>query len=181
MFDLNEKKFGGTVIFNNGQSGVAKNVEISVEKRTADEPETYPNYRLVVSDGASKINQGFYYPKSNASKSQEQNDQGEVREVGRVMSIARATMGPDYTFPNVSSSKEAFDVLFNLVRENCGGKLYNVFTTFGTTGYPSKYLGLRYFNFIEPANVPVSRLKPAASDLMERLEQDAPVGESDMA
>ena len=57
MFDLNEKKFGGTVIFNNGQAGLVKNVEISVEKRQPGEPETYPNYKLVVSDDLGKVNQ----------------------------------------------------------------------------------------------------------------------------
>lgn len=178
MFDLNEKKFGGTVIFNNGQAGIAKGVEISVEKRQADEPDTYPNYKLVVSDGVSKVNQGFYYPKSDPNKSEEQNDQAAVREVGRIMHIARAVMGANYTFPNVSSAKEAFDVLFNLIRENAGGKTFNVFVTYGTTGYPDKYLKLRYFNFIEPSDTAVSRLKATPSDLMERLEQDAPASGS---
>ena len=178
MFDLNEKKFEGTVIFNNGKGGLVKDVNISVEKRKMEEPDTYPNYKLVVSDGVAKINQGFYYPKANANKTAEANAQGEAREVGRIVHIARAVLGQDYVLPKVESAKEAYDVLFELVNKNAEGKTFNVFATYGTTGYPSKFLGLRYFNFIESADSNPSRLRTGASDLLERLEQDAPAGES---
>ena len=174
MFDLNEKKFGGTVIFNNGKGGVAKDVEISVEKRKQDEPDNHPNYKLIVNDGAATVNQGFYYPKFNPDKSEEQNNQGAVREVGRVMHIARAVLGADYTFPSVGNAQEAFDVLFRLISDNAANKKFNVFVSYGTAGYPGKYLGLRYFNFIEPAGEGPSRLRPGAADLLERVEQDAP-------
>lgn len=181
MFDLNEKKFGGTVIFNNGVGGVAKDVEISVEKKKADEPDSYPNYRLVVTDNAgAKINQGFYYPKSDPNKSPEQNEQSTVREVGRVIHIARAVMGNDYQFPQVNSSKEAFDVLFKLIHDNAGGAKFNVFVGYGTRAYPDKYLKLRYFNFIEPADTNPSRLRVTPNDLLERVEQDAPSSDTGM-
>ena len=177
MFDLNEKKFGGTVIFNNGQGGVAKGVDISVEKKQLDEPETYPNYRLVVTDDAgAKVNQGFYYPKADPNKSPEQNEQAAVREVGRVIHIARAVLGTDYDFPAVESAKDAFDVLFKLIGDNAGAHKYNVFVSYGTKGYPSKYLGLRYFNFIEAEGTEASRLRVSPQDLLERLEADAPAG-----
>jgi len=179
MFDLNEKKFGGTVIFNNGDAGLVKDVKISVEERSAGEPDTYPNYKLVVEDNLGKINQGFYYPKSDPQKSDEINEQNAVREVGRVMHIARAVLGADYVFPNVTSAKEAFDVLFKLIKENAVDKKFNIFATYGSASYPNKYLGLRYFNFIEPNSANPSRLRANASDLLTRLEQDAPASNNE--
>lgn len=180
MFDLNEKKFGGTVVFNNGLGGVVKNVNITIEQKQADEPDTYPNYRLVATDDAgAKVNRGFYYPKADPNKSNELNEESAVREVGRVIHIAKAVLGNDYNFPKVASVKEAYDILFKLISENSTDKLFNVFVSYGTKDYPSKYLGFRYFNFIEANSVENSRLRVGPQDLLERLEQDAPreVGE----
>jgi len=175
MFDLNEKKFGGTVIFNNGQGGLVKDVTISVEKRGAGEPDTYPNYKLVIEDNTGgKINQGFYYPKNDPQKSAEENDKKAVREVSRIVHLAKAVMGANYEFPKVESATEAFDTLFKLVRDNAGAKKYNVFVTYGTAGYASKFMGLRYFDFIEDAATPVTRLRVKPGDLLERVEQDVP-------
>jgi hypothetical protein len=175
MFDLNEKKFGGTVVFNNGQGGLVKDVIISVEKKKAEEPDTYPAYKLVIEDNTGgKINQGFYYPKNDPQKSQEDNNKREVREVSRIVHIAKAVMGADYEFPKVDNANEAYDTLFKLIRDNAGAKKYNVFVTYGTAGYASKFMGLRYFDFIEDAATPVTRLRTKAGDLLERVEQDTP-------
>lgn len=179
MFDLNEKKFGGTVIFNNGQGGKVDNVMISVEKKKAEDPDTYPSYKLIVEDSnGGKLNGGFYYPKADPNKSDDDNAKREVREVGRVVSIAKSVMGADYDFPKVGSSKEAFDVLFKLVNDNAGAKKYNVFVTYGTTGYAKKYMELRYFDFIEDAATSITRLRAKPGDLLERIEQDAPSSDS---
>lgn len=173
MFDLNEKKFGGTVIFNNGKGGLVKDVKISVEKRKADEPDTYPHYKLVVEDSTGgKINQGFYYPIADPQKTDEINGQRAVREVSRVVQIGKAVMGNDYNFPKVDNAKQAFDVLFELIGDNSSDKTFNVFATYGTTGYPSKFLGLRYFDFIESTEKVSGRLTSKANDLVEKLEQD---------
>lgn len=178
MFDLNEKKFAGSTIFNNGAAGLAKGVEISVEKRTNDEPDTYPIYKLIATDSSgAKVNQGFYYFKPDPQKSDEQNQKSEVLQVGRVVHAAKAVMGADYSFPKVESSKEAYDVLFKLIKDNAGAKKYNIFVNYGTKGYPKKYLTLRFFDFLEAedaSNPRVSVTKP--DDLLERVEQDAPQG-----
>lgn len=172
MFDLNGKEFQGNTIFNGGVAGLVKNVEISIEKKQDDS--NTPDYKLIVTDGSSSINAGFYYVTPNPSKSEEDNAKYSRQQVSRVLHIARAVLGKDYKFPNVSNAKEAYDVLFKLVADNCAGKKFNVYATYGTDSRPSKYLGLRYFNFIEPAGVQVSSLRLGKTDLLERLEEDAP-------
>lgn len=181
MLDLNSKEFNtGSSIFNNGAAGKVDNNTISVEKKKVDEPETYPDYKLIVTDEAgNKLNQGFYYPTPNAQKTEEENKKRANTEVGRVLHIAKAVLGNDYEFPAVKTAKEAFDVLFKLIAQNAGDRRFSVFVTYGTKNYPSKFLGLRYFTFIEPSELPAgtgSRLKIAAADQMERLSEDAPTG-----
>tara|TARA_R110000772_G_scaffold54130_1_gene123535 strand:- start:55593 stop:56177 length:585 start_codon:yes stop_codon:yes gene_type:complete len=175
MIDLNGKKFEGTAIFNGGNAGVVNEVEISVEKKGADQPDTYPMYKLIVTDkGGAKVNQGFYYFTPNPDNDDAYNEKRETQEVSRVLHIARAVMGTEYAFPAVSTSKEAYDVLFKLVADNAGGKKFNVFVTYGTNSRPSKYLGLRYFNFVETSvEGTTSRFRVGAQDMMTRLTEDA--------
>lgn len=173
MFDLNEKKFSSNTIFNNGQGGKVDNVKISIERKKQDEPDTYPDYKMIVEDKAGgKINQGYYYPKANAQKSEEINAKAEIREVSRIVHIAKTVMGEKYQLPAVDTAKEAFDILFKLISENAAAKLFNVFVTYGTTGYVSKYMGLRYFDFIEESTANPSRLRTKPGDILTRVEAD---------
>tara|TARA_R110000822_G_scaffold73853_11_gene177618 strand:+ start:1429 stop:2025 length:597 start_codon:yes stop_codon:yes gene_type:complete len=172
MFDLNDKGFNGTVIFNNGQGGKVEGVSISVEKKDAEQPDTYPAYKLIVEDATGgKINQGFYYPTPKQGDSEENNMKRIKREVGRVIHIARAVVGNE-PLPTVSNAKEAYDVLFKLINDKAVGQTFNVFATYGTAGYASKYLGLRYFDFIENTSLPTGRLSVKNGDLLDRVVED---------
>jgi hypothetical protein len=183
MFDLNDdKQFGGVQIFNGGEAGLTKNVEISVEKKQVDDADNHPDYKLLAKDASgATINQGFYYYKPQPQLDSDENKKKEKVQVGRVLSIAKAVMGNDYVFPQVNSGKEAFDVMFKLIEENAPGKKFNVYTTYGTQAYPSIYLGFRYFNFIEPANVEISTLKPNNNDVLVRPEADNDPSEDELS
>lgn len=173
MFDLNDGNFGGIQIFNDGEAGLVKNVEISVEKRGVDEPDSYPDYKLLATDSSgATVNQGFYYFKPNDQRSEEENNKSEKILVGRVLSIAKAVMGKDYKFPVLNTSKEVMDTLFKLIKDNAVGKKFNVFVTYGNDYKPSAYLSFRFFDFIEPYNGEESSLKMKKGDLMERPEAD---------
>lgn len=173
MFDLNGNEFQENVIFNKGVAGLVKNVDISIEKKT-DGGNT-PDYKLIAKDNASSINVGFYYITPNPQKTAEENEKWEKMNVSRVVHIARAVMGKDYSFPAVTSSKQAYDVLFDLVSKNCAGKKFNVFNTYGTTNKPSKYLGFRFFGFIESADNNPTTLISKQGDLLERPSEDSNV------
>lgn len=176
MFNLNDTNefSGGNPVFNSAQAGLVKNVTISVEKKQSSDAENSPDYKLLVSDGKASINDGFYYnPKGYESMSEDELNRKHKLQISRIRSIAVAVMGQDYEFPEVSSAKEAVDVLFKLIRDNAGDKKFNVYTTYGTVSYPRQYLQLRYFDFIEPAEMDGATLRPKAADLLKRIEADS--------
>jgi hypothetical protein len=176
MFNLNDKSFdGGVAIFNGGVAGKVNNVGISVDRKKSTDPDNSPDYKVYFKDAqGALINQGFYYHKDNEMYDEKRNKDLEVYLVSRVLSIAKAVVGKDYTFAEYQTSKEAIDGLFKLINENSADKTVNVFVTYGTTTKPSQYLGLRYFNFVESTDASPSRLVKNNTDQMERIVADAP-------
>jgi len=177
MIDLNGKEFAQTnvSIFNDGEAGLAKNVDVKVEKKQPSDADNLPDFKVIYSDSLGSVNQGFYYFTPNPQDSPERQAERETQELSRVLHLARAVMGTDYKFPAVGTVKEAYDTLLGLVAKNVEGKKFNVFVTYGTLNRPNKkgYLGVRYFNFIEPADVEKSTLRTGKQDLMHRIEPDA--------
>lgn len=178
MFNLNDANFGGGItVFNNGNAGKVEGVKMSVTKRSVEDPDNSPNYKLVFTDNAGGvINTGFYYHENNNSKTEKQNNDAATWLVSRVHSAAKAVVPANFVFPEVKTAKEAVDSLFKIIKDNCEGKLVNVYVTYGTVSKPSKYLTTRYFNFVEAADTPANqtRLKPSNNDQMIKLEADAP-------
>ena len=168
MFDLNKKE-ALSAVFNNGVAGKAVGVNITVEKRKVDEPDSYPDYKVIVSDesGGMPINQGFYINSEDDEKRQQMTYQ-------RVKSIADAVVPEDFVYPEVNGYVDALNTLFKVIKENADGKKVDVFVTYGYTAKPSKYLGLRMFNFIQKQGASFDRLKPSNTDILERPEADAP-------
>lgn len=167
-FNLNEK-VAGSAVFNNGVAGKAVGVNITVEKRKVDEPDSYPDYKIVVSDesGGMPINQGFYINADEDEKRQNMTYQ-------RVKSIAEAVVPEDFVYPDVNGYVDAMNTLFKVIKENSDGKKVDVFVCYGYTAKPSKYLSLRMFDFIQKQNASFDRLKPKNTDVLERPEADAP-------
>ena len=175
MFDLNKKE-AGSAVFNNGVAGKAVGVNVTVEKRKVDEPDSYPDYKVIVSDesGGMPINQGFYINSEDDEKRQQMTYQ-------RVKSIADAVVPEDFVYPEVNGYIDAMNTLFKVIKENADGKKVDVFVTYGYTAKPSKYLGLRMFNFIQKQGASFDRLKPSNTDILERPEADAPKADGEGA
>lgn len=183
MFDLNEMNTGGTVIFNNGKGGLVRNVTVKVAKKEASEPDTYPDFKIIAKDKqGAEVNQGFYYFKENEKYDKSKNDRNEQLLVSRVLSIAKAATADveDFKFPEVSNSKDALNKLFKIIRDNSEGKEFNVYVTYGTVGYPSKYLGFRFFDFIELNSGEDTKLYPKNGDLLDRIQEDSPNTDLDL-
>lgn len=158
--DLNGQEFKDKEIkiFNKGETGKAKNVKLTVEKKELDAAPNHPDYRIVFTDEEGSVNTGFYREPKN-----------EQIEIKRLLHVARAVLGKDYQFPKVNGTTEAIDVLVKLIRDNSNDKLFNVFVTHGNEYKPSKYLGLRYFDFVESSDTPESESKLFAKkdDIMD--------------
>lgn len=172
MFDLNGEDFKEREIkrvFNDGNGGKVSNVIISkVEKKTLDDDANAPDYKIYFEDNqGAEINIGFW--------KEAKDDAGAKRELSRLLHIARAVLGSDYKFPAVASYTEGVNVLSKLIKDNAQGKQFNIFVAYGTEGYPKKYLTIRYFDFIEPADTPQSesRLFTKKSDLLEPITDDS--------
>lgn len=182
MFDLNGDDFKSqsVAIFNNGVAGKVENVSIKVDKKKADDADNAPDYKIIYSDAIGSVNMGIYYPTSESTEQQVK------LTVGKVLAIARAVMGEDYVFPDVSSAQEAIDLCMKLVNKAQETAKVNIFVTYGTQGSPKGYLGVyKNFDFIEAAGTTVSKLrltrnpsKPQYNDLLEKIEADAPVAAS---
>jgi len=54
MINLNDDTFDGgsnVTIFNNGTAGIVENVKLSVRKKTAEDKDRAPDYKLTYTDG----------------------------------------------------------------------------------------------------------------------------------
>lgn len=174
MFDLNEK-VNNISVFNNGVAGKTIGVKVSVEKKQPDAADNQPDYKLVVLDesGAEPIKQGFFINNDHT-------DTKKTQTIQRIKSIAETLVPTDFVYPEHNGTYAgAANALFKVINDNCDDKKVDVFTSYGyiskTEGpKPSKYLGLRMFNFIQKQNASFDRLKPSNTDILERPEADAP-------
>lgn len=176
-FNLNDNSLvsGGIKVFNNGIAGVVKNVKLSVTKKTPEEQEMSPDYKVIITDDdGAFINQGFYYHKEDSNKSSEQNDKNAGYLVGRIQSVSNSVVPAGFIYPEVSNknANEIVDILFKIINDNCEGKTVNVLATYGRKVNPSQYLGLRFFDFIESGDAVNSKLKVKGDDMIERMVAD---------
>lgn len=175
--NLNDSQFAGKTIFNNGKAGVASNVKLQVVKKTSSDKETAPDYKVIFTDSqGGELNEGFYYFKPRPGATPEEVKKAEGYELSRLVHFARAVMGKNAQLPEVSSVQAALDTIMKLVNDNVGDKQFNIFVSYGTVDRPSQYLGLRRFNFIEPATED-SGLFQAPRDNMDRVTPDTPSNE----
>lgn len=181
MINLNDNSFQDKVVkvFNNGEAGKVENVSIDrIEKAGKNYDKTgdqIPDYRIIFKDEeGSELNQAWWYLSQRDMETDEQYKARFEREIGRLLHIARAVLGADFDFPEVKDEKEALDVVIKLIKQNSEGKTYNIFVCYGTKQRPSKYLNLRYFNFIEEGEAKPTRLRVSPSDQMTRIEADSP-------
>lgn len=184
IFDLNNGSLvsGGTAIFNNGLAGKVDGVSIEVKRKEATGPFSYADYTLVVTDpSGSSLNNLFSYHKNNDQYDQAKNQANQGYLLGRIQTIANSVVPAGFIYPDVAamSCNEIVDVLFRIIHDNATDKKVNVFVTYGTKTKPSKYMGLRFFNFIEAPETTKSRLAPTGNDMMERIVEDAPAGDSE--
>ncbi len=181
MINLNEEKFNqkeGKAIFNDGKSGVVENVAISVSKKTPEDKEKSPDFKLVFKDSnGAECNLGFWVIlEGSAFKTKEEL----IMSQGKVLKhLVHAVYGPDYELPSFATPTEMLNTCMKLISQGCAGKgnVFRIFTNYGTTTSPKTHLQPRsWVPMVETMATPLSETRLMASSIeqMVKISPDTP-------
>lgn len=180
MINLNDDSFAGSKnvsIFNDGNAGTVENVTVTVVKKTGEDKDSAPDYKLVWTDNSGATTNSAYWYVNEATQYSTVDEQ--IKKQGKVLRHAvKAIYGSDFQFPEYANQKEMLDGAMKLIRDGAQGNTYRVFANYGTTSYPKGFIQVRSWTpFIEPMTKSAedSSLKSMNIDAMDRLTEDAPV------
>lgn len=167
MLDLNSFSEENEVsILNNGEAGKVENVKVRVQKKTPEDHENAPDFKIFYKDNTGEINDGIYYPSSTHS-----NPKFIVTRLLNVL-YALDPSAKDKQLPKVKDFEEAINTVMKMINAASKTGTVNIFVNYGTKNRPSNYLTVRAIDFIEPVGKENSKLKALTSgkyaDLMER-------------
>jgi hypothetical protein len=169
MINLNDERFEEREfkIFNGGEAGVVKGCSVRVEKKTANDTENAPDYKLFVTDETgAEFNKGYF--KGNLDDMSEGQEQFFVKEMKHLAKVFRVQ---DQLPTQVASYEELIDTTMKLCNKNQANVKVNVAVCYGTVDYPRRFLELDGFWGIQNVEDGVPRLSRKA--LTERPEPDS--------
>jgi len=184
MIDLNEGSFDqkqGKAIFNGGNAGIVNDTVITLVKKTNEDKETAPDYKITFTDekGASCNTSLWYVTKDTQYADIEK----QVQKQGKILKhLAHAILGPDFKFPPFNgdtlkdSAKVMLDGVMTEIRKGLprAGK-FRMFSNYGTVDYPKGFIQPRsWVPFVESMSVSIddTRLVEGDIDQMARKEKD---------
>lgn len=138
---------GDVKIFNEGTAGRVTNVSVSVLKKTPEDKDNAPDFKIVYTDAnGGTVNDGVYYPKDGDAQNIVQ------IKTSRLVKLLHSLNPETKTkqLPEFDNYRDATEFLMKQIVANSKNGRVNIFVTYGTVGKPSKYLGLRLFDFVEP-------------------------------
>ena len=178
--NLNDDSFnqseGSVVIFNGGKAGVTEQVTVTVDKKTTEDKEMAPDYKVVFTDkNGGTCNMPLWYV---SKATQWQSVEQLIKKQGKVLKhLLHCALGPNAQLPVVNSAQAMLDESMKMLKAalpNLGH--VSVFANYGTQEYRKKYIQIRtWVPFVESMNVAAesSVLRPTDIDGMERLVEDA--------
>jgi len=169
VIDLNKSEdfIKELTIFNDGEAGIVDNVVLRIVPKKADDPDTYPPYKLVADDGKGEVNDGYFYYDNLEDKGFKN------YQAGRLIMLARSVLGEDVKFPEFGTPKEALDGVMKMIAPALKSKRFRVVVTYGTTQRPQRYLQFKSFGrFMEPMDVEKSQLRLEKSDNLVRKQEE---------
>lgn len=175
---------GAVSIFNNGVAGRVKNVKVTIEPKGNDDFGNSPDVKIWFEDQEGhKCNTGWYRFTPDDRIDENANKKRLKNNMITLLAVVKALAPEDFQFQDVTqlNQKQVEDYLITTLTQLQGQRLVNVFVCYGFTGKPSQYIGTRKFNFIERAEVTdeETTLKPANTDVMERMEPTPKQGGDD--
>jgi len=176
--NLNDNSFNaseGVAIFNGGKAGVAENITVTLSKKTAEDKEFAPDYKIIFTDeNGGTCNTPLWY----VTKETQWNSVEElIKKQGKVLKhLLHCALGPNAQLPVVNSAQAMLDEAMKMLK----GALptlgqVRILANYGTEEYRKKYIQPRsWVPFIEAMNVPVAESVLRISDIdgMTRLQED---------
>lgn len=174
--DLNQ---GGkkVQIFNNGEAGVAKDVKITVLKKSHDYEDgpNIPDYKIRYTDAYGYVEMPYYYlteEKHNPSfgRTFQESIKAQWQKLASIVQAGSGDVDID-----AKNATEMLDQMMVRIKNTVDGGVYNVFANYGHKNNPKRWLQVRsWVPFIEATNVEATTLKETKIDQMERLMPDQP-------
>lgn len=171
-FDLSEKRFDDkeVKVFNNGEAGIVKNCSVRIEKKSADESENAPDYRLIVTDeNGGEVNRAYF--KRGLDDIEGTREEMFGRELKHLAKVFRVE---DKAVKAYKSPTEALDGVLKCCHDNQNNIKVNVAVCYGTTTRPRRFLEIDGFWGIKNVEDGVPRLSSKA--LTTRPEPDPEEG-----
>ena len=130
----------GTVIFNDGVAGVVENLTASITKKTKEDNENSPEYKLTFADanGGSCSSSFWYVEKATSYSTVDE----QIVKQGKVLKhILHAIYGADYQLPSFQDARGMLDGCMKLIREGlASGLKFRIFANYGTKDGRKKYI-----------------------------------------
>jgi len=184
MYDLNDNGFDakqGVTIFNDGNAGLVNDVKMSVYKKTKDDKENAPDYKVTFTDSSGgEVSSSYWYATKDTQYS---TIEEQARKQGKSMKhIIHAVYGASFEIPFIAKSpKELLDMSMKCIKDGLAStpSKFRIFATYGTLNSVKNYIQPRsWVPFVESMNTSedATRLKLAPSiDAMARVEESQPV------
>lgn len=175
QFNVNEG--GDFKIFNGGKAGLVTGCTGRLTKKTAADPDNAPDYKLFITDkDGGEVNYGMF---KNIKDTQLNFKGKELRHLASRFDYNCVMQGASYG--------ELLDKNAVLLKDAIEGKVFDVVASYGTEGYPKKYIQLNSLfdiksegdTYINPKYIMV---RPEADDVARNANGDAKVasgGEKD--
>ena len=183
MYDLNDNGFDakqGATIFNGGVAGLVNDVKMSVYKKTKEDKENAPDYKVVFTDSnGGECSTSYWYVTKDTQYS---TIDEQVKKQGKSMKhIIHAIYGADHQIAfKAENPKELLDHAMKYIKDGLAsaGK-FRIFATYGTLNATKKYIQPRsWVPFVESMSIDEAstrlRLAPTV-DAIERIEESQPV------
>lgn len=184
MYNLNDDGFNakqGVTIFNDGNAGLVNDVKMSVYKKTKEDKENAPDYKVTFTDSnGGEVSSSYWYATKDTQYS---TIEEQARKQGKSMKhIIHAVYGASFEIPFIAKSpKELLDMSMKCIKDGLSSSpsKFRIFATYGTLNSVKNYIQPRsWVPFVESMDTSedATRLKLAPTiDAMARVEESQPV------
>jgi len=178
MSYLDNEKFeekGQKLIFNKGEAGVVENCRVAVGRRSSEDSERAPIYKIIVEDLAQQanndpevlsypVNKGYFYQDNFKSDGAEKYAVNELKHLQKV--FGHKVNGNDLIYTvEFKDYNDFLDYTFKFINEslkNDKGQIFNVAVDYGNGNYPNDFLRLNgYPWYINIAGIAVQNKQDA--------------------